>query len=159
MTELLAIRDADFDWMLGGASTRPGLSLPPGGVDSPETLATVRAIHAAAEAEGRLGVWMMVAGDQVVGLCGAVRPGGGAAEVEIGYGVAPACRRRGHAVRAVATLIAIARSQPGVSAITAVTDEDNAPSQAVLARNGFVESGREVRDDDGPVILFRLDLS
>jgi RimJ/RimL family protein N-acetyltransferase len=159
MTELLAVRDADFDWMLGGAPTRPGLSLPPGGVDSPETLAVVRAIHAAAEASGRPGSWMMIADGEVVGLCGAARPRGGTAEMEIGYGVAPARRRRGHASRAVAALIAIARTEPDISAVTAVTARDNVASHAVLARNGFAVSGRETRDDDGPVVLWRLDLA
>ncbi len=159
MTELVEIRDADFPWLLGGEPTRPGLSLPPGGVDTPETLAIVRTIHAALGGDGQPGSWMMVEDGEVVGLCGYVRPSGDGAVVEIGYGVAAARRRRGHAGRAVGAMVAMARNNDGLRAVTAVTAEDNPPSHGVLVLNGFVETGREDRDEDGPVILWRLDLA
>lgn len=158
MTALVEIRDADFPWLLGGATTRPGLNLPPGGVDTPETLAIVRAIHAALGGDGQPGSWMMVQDGEVVGLCGYVRPSGDGATVEIGYGVAAARRRLGHAGRAVAAMVAMARNDGGLRAVTAVTAEHNLPSQGVLILNGFVETGREHRDEDGPVILWRLNL-
>ena len=158
MTHLIETLDADFDWMLGGPPSREGLTLPPGGVDAPETLDIVRDIHAAARDAGRPGAWMMVADGEIVGLCGAARGALRPGESEIGYGVAPARRRRGHASRAVAAMILMARADPALRALTAVTAEDNHPSQAVLTRHGFVEAGRETRADDGPVILWRLDL-
>lgn len=159
MTELVEIRDADFSWFLGGATTRPGLSQPPGGVDTPETLAIVRTIHAALGGDGQPGSWMMVEEGEVVGLCGYVRPLGDGGMVEIGYGVAAARRRLGHAGRAVAAMVAMARNDGGLRAVTAVTAEDNLPSHGVLIQNGFVQTGREDRDEDGPVILWRLDLA
>jgi RimJ/RimL family protein N-acetyltransferase len=59
----------------------------------------------------------------------------------------------------VAALLAIARTNPSLRAVTAVTAVDNLPSQAVLIANGFGETGRETRDDDGEVILWRLNLN
>ena len=156
MTELIETRDEDFDWMLGGPPSRLGLVLPPGGVDDPETLAMVRAIHAAACAAGRPGAWMMVDGGEIVGLCGAVRPRGEAGEMEIGYGVAPEHRGQGHATRAVAAMVAIAGGDPALRTVTAVTAVGNIASQRVLSRNGFVEWGREVREEDGAVLLWKL---
>jgi RimJ/RimL family protein N-acetyltransferase len=159
MLELVETCDADFDWMAGGPSSRSGLALPPGGVDTPEGVAVVRTIHAANNEAGTPGAWMMVAGGEVVGLCGAVRPPRDRGEIEIGYGVAPQRRRRGHAGEAVGLLLAMARADPSLTAVTAVTTEENAPSQAVLRRHGFAEVGREVRDEDGPVILWRLSIA
>jgi RimJ/RimL family protein N-acetyltransferase len=154
---LLACRDADFLWMmgLGAAPKRRRLRLPPGGVDDPAALAVVRAIQEAVGGDDRPGTWMMVAGGEVVGLCGYGRPPSGGREVEIGYSVAPDRRRRGHASRAVAKLARIILADPAAEAVTAVTSRDNWPSQAVLARNGFKEVGRETREEDGPVILWR----
>ena len=159
MTCLVEALDADFVWMLGGEASRPGLRLPPGGVDEPETLMTVRSIRDALGGDGQPGSWMMVADGEVVGLCGLVRPPSNLAEVEIGYGVAPARRRLGHAGRAVAAMIAAARTDSLTRAVTAVTAVDNIRSQAVLLRHGFTEVDREDRDEDGPVILWRLELT
>ncbi len=159
MTDLVETTDGDFSWMLGGPPSRSDLVLPPGGVDAPATLVIVRAIHAAAREAGRPGAWMMVAGGEIVGLCGAVRPPDEPGVMEIGYGVAPARRRRGHAARAVAAMVAAARADPAMTAVTAVTAEDNAASHGVLVRNGFSRTGRDVHDEDGRVILWRLDLA
>jgi RimJ/RimL family protein N-acetyltransferase len=158
VTQLVETRDEDFAWMLGGPASRADLVLPPGGVEAAETLAMVRHIHAVARGAGRGGAWMMTQDGEVVGLCGAAGPSDEAQEMEIGYSVAPRRRRRGHATRAVAAMIALARSDGALSALTAVTAQDNRPSQTVLTANGFVETGRETREDDGPVILWRLEL-
>jgi len=158
LTRLVEARDADFLWMLGGPPSRPRLRLPPGGVDDRETLIVVRSIHDALGGDGHPGSWLMVSDGEVVGLCGYARSPSGRGEVEIGYSVAPARRRLGHAGRAVARLLAVAAEDSGVRSVTAVTAEDNLPSQAVLVRHGFLEDGREVRDEDGPVILWRLRL-
>ncbi len=154
---LIACRDADFLWMMGLGPAPRGrrLRLPPFGVDDPAALAVVRSIQEAVGGDDRPGTWMMVAAGEVVGLCGYGRPPSGCGEVEIGYSVAPGRRRRGHASRAVAKLARIILADPAAEAVTAVTALDNWPSQAVLARNGFKEVGRETRDEDGPVILWR----
>lgn len=125
---LVDIHDADFLWMLGGEPSRFDPRQPPGGVNGHETVVVVRTIHDALGGDGHPGSRMLVADGEVVGLCGYVRPAEHPGSVEIGFGVAP------------------------------VTAGDNLPSQAVLALNGFVETGREVRDEDGPVILWRLHL-
>jgi DNA-directed RNA polymerase beta subunit len=40
----------------------------------------------------------------------------------------------------------------GVTALTAETSTSNEPSQRVLARNGFVQVGERVDDEDGQLI-------
>ena len=159
MFALVETRDVDFDWLVGVGDGRDDIRLPPGGVDAPETLAIVREIHRAARDAGRPGAWMMVWGDEVVGLCGAVRAPDDPGEMEIGYGVAPSRRRLGHATRAVATIVALARADGALRSIAAVTAVDNLASQGALTRNGFWEATREHREDDGWVIIWRLTLS
>lgn len=149
-------RDSDFAWFLTGRGGRPGLRLPPGGVDTPEALVVVRSIHAAAGGDAAPPTWMMVVGDEVVGLCGRSRPDGDGL-AEIGYSVAPERRGRGHATAAVALLALALLADPKVAAVVAVTTLTNTPSHRALERNGFVETGRETRPDDGPVILWRRD--
>lgn len=60
---------------------------------------------------------------------------------EIGYGVLEAYRNRGFAAEAVRTLVSWAAKQPGVKRIEAETDAENAASQRVLAKCGFVPTG------------------
>jgi RimJ/RimL family protein N-acetyltransferase len=56
--------------------------------------------------------------------------------VEIGYGITPSYRGRGHASQALALLIEIAR-ELGASTLLAETDLDNGASRRVLERSGF----------------------
>jgi len=153
---LAPCRDADFAWMLGEAAGRDGLRLPPGGVDAPEGVRLVRSIHRAAGGDADPATWLMIVDDEVVGLCGRSRPGGPGGDAEIGYSVAPERRRRGHAAAAVSLLTRAILSDRDIGFVQAVTAVDNLPSQRVLVANGFVEAARETRDDDGPVILWRL---
>jgi RimJ/RimL family protein N-acetyltransferase len=76
--------------------------------------------------------------------------------VEIGYGVAPAHRRRGHATRAVAALLAEAARDPKVHSVVAETAVANRPSQRALEANGFGKTGTRMTEDDGEVICWRL---
>lgn len=55
----------------------------------------------------------------------------------LGYTVVPWQRRRGHATRALAALLPIARAE-GLPYVDATTDEDNFASQRVLEANGGV---------------------
>ncbi len=142
--------------MLGHGPGGGGLTVPPDGVDTPETLGVVRAIRSRLALAGVQGSWMMVAHGEVVGLCGYLRPPC-EGEAEIGYGVAPRRRRLGHATRAVAAMAAAARSA-GLLALTARTVPANGPSQKALVANGFVEIGRAVDPEDGEVIAWRLEL-
>ncbi|ANB18513.1 GCN5-related N-acetyltransferase [Dokdonella koreensis DS-123] len=44
---------------------------------------------------------------------------------------------------------------PGINALTAETGVDNAASQRVLVRNGFVQIGERLDDEDGALICWR----
>lgn len=75
--------------------------------------------------------------------------------IHIGYGVAPTRQGQGIASRAVADLLAWAKTDPRVTAVTAETAVDNPASQRVLQRNGFLRTGERVDVEDGPVIMWR----
>ena len=55
----------------------------------------------------------------------------------IGYAVVPWKRRQGHATRALALLLPLAREQ-GLQSVEITTDPDNIPSQKVITTNGGV---------------------
>lgn len=134
--------------MLGEAGGPAGLRLPEGGVESQEVLRALR---------GLVHSWLMIWDGEVVGLCsymGRIEEGA----VEIGYGVAPARRRLGHATLAVSALIRAASDDPRLRRLTAETAVGNAASQIVLSRNGFQQTGHRLDPDDGELILWSLDL-
>jgi RimJ/RimL family protein N-acetyltransferase len=154
---LVELMDSDFAAMLrGDANVRVGLTSPPGGVDHPVVLAHVRRLAANLLRDGYAGgQWMMVAGGEVVGLCGFKTPPSADGEVELGYGVAASRRRRGHATAAVGAIIEAAQHDPALRVIVAVTAFDNLASQRVLERNGFERAGTHVDPDQGEGILWR----
>jgi RimJ/RimL family protein N-acetyltransferase len=156
LTALVPASDEHFAWMLGGVAPDPRLQLPSGGVDTPETLSMLRGMARRARVAHGTGHWLMVDDDEVVGLCGYLRPADESGTVEIGYGVAPAHRRRGHATRAVTALLAEAARDPKVRAIVAETAIGNLPSQRVLEANGFAGTGTAMTQDDGEVIRWRF---
>lgn len=159
-TQIVAVEDVDFAWMLDGKpAVRRELRLPPGGVDEPVILGHVRAIAASLRERGCAGSWMVVSGREIVGLCGYKNAPSTKGEVEIGYGITPSRRRRGHASRAVAAVIAYARLDPPVRTIVAKTDVGNVASQTVLQRNGFERAGEGPDPEDGaPIVFWRLTL-
>jgi len=61
--------------------------------------------------------------------------------VEIGYGIDEEYQGNGYATEAVNALAAWALRQPGVKRVEAETDPDNAASQRVLEKCGFVPTG------------------
>ncbi len=67
------------------------------------------------------------------------------ARAELGFWVGRNHWGRGYATEAAARLIDFARDSLGVSRITATAAEGNAASRRVLAKLGFVETGREQR--------------
>jgi RimJ/RimL family protein N-acetyltransferase len=151
---LIALADADFGWLSGERPPPADLRLPPGGVDTLDTLDVIRDINAALVWAGTPGVWMMTVDGEVVGLCGYRAPPEDG-EVEIGYGVAAACRRRGHATAAVSAILALASADPTLRVVRAVTASDNLISQRVLARSGFTPGEVEMDPNDGQVIRWR----
>jgi RimJ/RimL family protein N-acetyltransferase len=159
-TRLVEITDADFAALLRGDGTlRDGLVVPPGGVDEPFVLEHVRGLAATLHAQGYTGGhWMVVAGGEVVGLCGFKHVPSPSGEVEIGYGMAASRRRRGHATAAVTALLDAARRDPAVRAVLAQTAVDNVASQRVLAKNGFARIGTSHDPEDGALIVWRIAL-
>jgi len=98
--------------------------------------------------------WLIVEDEEVVGLCSIVRPPE-QGEIAIGYGIAPSRQGRGIARRAVGKIVAWARADPQVQAITAETAVANAASQRLLIRNGFIQVGERIDDEDGPLLCWR----
>jgi RimJ/RimL family protein N-acetyltransferase len=95
------------------------------------------------------GSWLIVADDEVVGLCSYKQPPSHDGKVEIGYGIAKGRRGRGYALRAVSALLEQARRNGSVATVTAATATANVVSQSVLERNGFVRTGTTYDPDDG----------
>lgn len=101
--------------------------------------------------------WMMVEGNEVVGLCSIKWPPRNGM-IEIGYGVAPSRHNRGIASRAIAQVVDWARKRGDLTAIMAETLPDNLASHRVLTRNGFVATGEVLDEEDGIVICWRCRL-
>jgi RimJ/RimL family protein N-acetyltransferase len=153
MIRLVETLDADFAWMLGQGPGRPGLALPPGGVDCEAVLQVVRRVHRSVlDAHGR-GAWMMVKDQEAVGLCSYIRPPV-SGKVEIGFGVAAGRRRRGYATHAVAAMLHESAADPLVQIVTARTAAANIASQRVLEINGFRPAGTGFDAQDGEIVLW-----
>jgi ribosomal-protein-alanine N-acetyltransferase len=67
---------------------------------------------------------------------------------EIGYGILEAYQGRGYATEAVRAALAWAFGHPELQAVEAETEPDNAASQRVLAKCGFLPNG--VMGQEGP---------
>jgi RimJ/RimL family protein N-acetyltransferase len=151
--------DAHFAWMLGEIPAPfPGLKLPHDGVDSPGVLRLLRNMTRRLTEAGCGGSWLVVAGNEVVGLCGYKQPPSEDGKIEIGYGIALGHRDRGYASRAVAGLLDHARRDPAIFVVTAATATANVVSQRVLERNGFVQTGTSYDPDDGTLIWWQAKL-
>jgi RimJ/RimL family protein N-acetyltransferase len=94
---------------------------------------------------------------QVVARGGFHGPPDAEGAVEIGYRVAPPWRRRGVATELAAGLLDFARER-GATRCIASTAPDNAASQQVLARLGFVRTGEWMDEEDGLELVFALEL-
>lgn len=86
----------------------------------------------------------------VVGGCGFKHPPH-LGEVEIGYGVAPSCRKQGAATAAVSELCRLAFARTSVTTVLAHIDPENLPSTRVAQRLHFVR-GDVITDDDGELV-------
>lgn len=132
---------ADFDWLLGRKAPCRPWSIAPD-LAPAEVLDIIRELPAN---------WLMVAGNEVVGIIGIKTEAVG--RVEIGYGVAASRERKGFASAAVASLLPLLSAR-NANTVTAETSVDNPASQGVLNRNGFKHIGRRVDEEDGPVIMW-----
>ena len=70
---------------------------------------------------------------------------------EIGYGIEEDYQLCGYATEAVYALVDWAFKQPGVSCITAETEESNIASQSVLKKSGFIPTGET--GEEGPLYV------
>lgn len=73
--------------------------------------------------------------------------------VEIGYGLTPAYWGKGYATEAVKAMTAWAHRQPGVIRVEAETEPQNAASQRVLQKAGFLPTGQN--GEEGPRFVWK----
>jgi RimJ/RimL family protein N-acetyltransferase len=149
---LLEATDAHFAWMLDEGPPCAGLTLPPGGIETPLVLTWLRN---GLEATPKPNCWLMVEAGEVVGAISFKGAIDAAGAVEIGYGVAPERRRRGFATLAIGALIELASRELPVTSLTAETSVDNRPSQLALERNGFERIGERMDEEDGALVQWR----
>jgi RimJ/RimL family protein N-acetyltransferase len=155
-TTLVEAVDAHFAWMLGEISAPfPHLRLPPDGVDSPAILRLLRGMNSRMKEARCRGCWLIVADNEVVGLCSYKQPPTEDGKVEIGYGIAAGRRDRGHASSAVGAMLDTARRDSTISVVVAATSVTNIVSQRVLERNGFARTGVTYDPDDGELIWWQ----
>jgi len=152
---LIEATDAHFAALIAGEAP-DGLTLAEGGVETPEMLAMLRGLSAEVGETFEPNAWLIVEDGEVAGLTSLVRTPYVGDTVMIGYGVAASRRRRGIATRAVADLLAWARSDHRVTTVTAETAIHNAASQRVLEANGFARSGEREDEDDGPLFCWSV---
>ena len=153
---LLAAEAVQFDRLLAGSEPVAGIALPASPIAGEDVMAMLEGLASTIRATFAPSAWWIVYGNMLVGLLSitALLDGG---VVQIGYGIAPSAQGRGHATAAVAALLAWARTDPRVSAVYAETRIDNIASQRVLARNGFVQMGQRLDDEDGEVFCWQAD--
>jgi RimJ/RimL family protein N-acetyltransferase len=156
MTTLLPGTDELYAWMLGGPAPLPDLALPHGGVSPEPVLVMLRELMKPVRAAHQPGDWLILDGNEVVGLIGLKAPADDAGRIEFGYGVADSRQRRGHASRAVGLMLEDIARDPHFRIVTAETAIGNLASQRVLENNGFVRTGMRVDPEDGEVISWRL---
>ena len=82
----------------------------------------------------------------VVGSVNLKGPPDAEGDVEIGWGISEARRRRGYAFEAVSGVIDWAVRQPGTRSLSATIADDNTASQQLAAKLGLVRSAQVRRD-------------
>jgi RimJ/RimL family protein N-acetyltransferase len=97
---------------------------------------TADALHLMERGSGQ--VWLVMAGDVVIGDCGLHAAVGAADEVEIGFGLAAPFRGKGYGRELVCGLCGWLLAQPGVAAVVARgVLEGNSASRRTLEGCGF----------------------
>jgi len=101
-------------------------------------------------------LWTMIlrSENKMVGDLCFVSPPNPVGEIEIGYGTYEDFRGEGYMTEAVRGMIGWAKTQAGVRAIVASTDQDNPASFSVLQKNEFIRCG----ETEG-LLHWRLDLA
>lgn len=145
----------DHSAITAGRAPR-NLRLSDAAIAPPEVLSMLERVAASIRPNFTPASWLIVDGDEVVGLCSVTRPPENG-EVDIGYGVAADRQGRGLAGAAVREVAAWAEKAANVRALTAETSVANTASQRILERAGFRRVGERADDEDGPLVLWRRD--
>lgn len=156
VVKLIEARDYHYAWMTGERPKAGGLFLPPGGVESPQVLDMLRELSAQVRRHCGPASWLIVAENEVVGLCSYKRLPDAEGTVEFGYGIAESRRGRGFGTAAVAALVGKAKRDPAVSRLIALTATNNIASQRILERNGFERAGSQIDPDEGLVVVWQM---
>lgn len=154
---LLAATPDLFARLQAGEALADGTALAATPVAGGEVLAMLAGLAESIAAQFSPSAWLMIFGGEVVGLL-SITALVESEVIQIGYGVAPGSRGRGHAAAAVAGLLGWARADGRLSAIVAETRTDNIASQRVLERNSFVRTGERVDEEDGALFCWRVEV-
>ena len=153
--DLIASVPADYLALIGAARWR-GFAVPEGGLEPVETLQMLHHWSVRLIAAQGWGAWLAVTGGEVVASM-AIKDPVQDGVVELGYGVAPARRGRGHATAAVALLLPVLAGR-GVRLVRAETAVGHVASGRVLIKTGFPRSGGREDAEDGFLDLWERDL-
>ncbi len=93
---------------------------------------------------------------QMIGVIGFHAMSDGHGRFEVGYRIFPEFRHQGFALEAVMGLFDWARLEPDVSTFVASVSPRNLASLALIAKLGFVQTGRQWDADDGEELVFEL---
>lgn len=152
---IVSLTSRAFDALADGVAPS-GLHFVQDSIIAPrEVLRMLSDLNRAIEADFGPSAWMIVEGDEIVGLCSITKPPE-SGDVHIGYGIAPSCEGRGFATAAIGELLAWSRGDARVKQVSAETAVDNIGSQRVLERNGFVRSTERVDPEDGLLICWKI---
>ncbi len=154
---LFPARTEHYDWLIAGTSlTGPdGVWLARPDFESTDILILLKNAATTVNAVLKTSSWLILEGNELVGLCDIKCAPDEHGLVEIGYGVAAWRCGKGVATRAIALLLEEIARMPQIKGTVAETAITNEASQKVLKRNGFVETGRRHDDEEGDLIVWR----
>ncbi len=148
---LIATQPSDY-WAFRPGGIWRGCRVPVGGLEPAPTLKMLAGLSARLQAAQGWGTWVGVVDHDVVVSIAVKRPVTDA-RVEIGYGVALDLRGRGFATMAVLAVLTELHHK-GVQLVTAESAVANPASARVLAKTGFVLTGKRPDPLDGVLNLW-----
>ncbi len=152
---LIALRDGDVDT----AATILGFDIPPEFAAHVEIWTFMITLLEGNPANEGWTMNAIVQGDTIVGNAGFKGAPNPVGDVELGYTVLTAHRRKGIAVAATRLLIERCIHEPSVTGLFATIAPDNAASIATIRASGFVLAGDRIHERWGRQLVFRHDLA
>lgn len=148
---VVSVGPSAFAALRQGGAVR-GHKAPEGGVEPEETLRMLERLARDLRAAQGWGTFLALDAGEVVASLAVKRP---VVEgvAEIGYGVAPARRRRGIGLAALAQFCAVL-AERGVARVSAETATGNAASIGLLEKSGFRRAGTRADAGEGSLILW-----